>query len=240
VELRAVSLEWLSILLPAASVTLGLSLLAIGVAVTLGFAVALGCLSPSKFLRGICRTYIELVRAVPLLVLLFAAYYGLGSYFQRWQISAFSIAVATIGLNEGAYAAEVYRSALLAIDRGQWYAGYSIGLSAPQTLLYVILPQFARIALQPTINMFIYVIKASALASLITVQELAFESQQLVAENFLPLQVYGMAALIYLGITVPLGGLVYLLGDMASRRFGERARAATMIGPTQHVTGTVK
>jgi polar amino acid transport system permease protein len=122
-----------------------------------------------------------------------------------------------IGVNEGAYAAEVYRSALLAIDHGQWQAGFSIGLSPAQTLRLVILPQFARIVLNPTINMLIYVIKASALASLITVDELAFESLNLVAENFLPLQVYGMAALLYLSIAVPLGGVVHFLGEKAAK-----------------------
>jgi len=212
------SVDWLDVLIPAALETLKISVIAAVLSAVVGFLAALGCLSRRRTLRGACRAYIEVLRAIPLLVLLILAYYGLGERLEAWHIGAFTVAVVVLVANEGAYTAEVYRSALLSIDRGQWHAGASLGLSERQTLRLVVLPQFARIALQPTVNMLIYVIKGSALASLITVEELTLVSQRLVAETFQPLEVYLMAGAIYLLITMPLGYLVYFIGGRVDKR----------------------
>jgi His/Glu/Gln/Arg/opine family amino acid ABC transporter permease subunit len=229
-----VSWDWLSLLLPGAIETLRLSVIASAASIAVALVVALGCLSQKRFVRRISFIYIELFRAIPLFVLLIVVYYGLGVQIEKWHVSAFMVAAVVIVVNEGAYTADVYRSALLSVERGQWHAGASIGLSPFQTLRYVVLPQFMRVALRPTVNMLIYVIKSSALASLITVDELSLESQRLVADTFQPLQVYGTAALLYLAITMPLGGFVYFMGERADKRLNASAKSS---GPSATLNG---
>jgi His/Glu/Gln/Arg/opine family amino acid ABC transporter permease subunit len=225
--------DWVELLLPGALLTLKLSAIAAVLAMALAFFVALGCISKSKPLVAACLAYIEIFRAIPLLVMLILVYFGLGSQLVELKISAFVVAVVVIVLNEGAYAADVYRSALLSIDRGQWHAAASIGLSYPKTLRLVVLPQFLRIVVAPTVNMLVYVIKGSALASLISVNELSLRSMLLVSETFRPLDVYVLSALVYLVITVPLGYVVYFIGGRAesnvavdSRRWRRPSRRA--------------
>jgi polar amino acid transport system substrate-binding protein len=155
--------------LAAAWVTLKLTVLAFLLAVPLGVVLAVSRVYGSSAVRGAARLYIELFRGTPVLLQLFVLYYGVASVVNLGPVEA---AVLGLGLNYGAYEAEVYRGALLAIPRGQSEASRALGLGPAQTLWHVLLPQALRLALPPMTNDFVSLLKDSSLVSVITVIEL--------------------------------------------------------------------
>jgi polar amino acid transport system substrate-binding protein len=155
--------------LAAAWVTLELSVLAFLLAVPIGVALAIARVYGAAPIAGAARLYIELFRGTPVLLQLFVLYYGLAGVVNLGPIEA---AVLGLGLNYGAYEAEVYRGALLAIPRGQSEASRALGMGPAQTLWHVLLPQALRLALPPMTNDFVSLLKDSSLVSVITVIEL--------------------------------------------------------------------
>ena len=146
-------------------------------------------------LSGIARFYVSVIRGTPLLVQLFVIFYGLpaiGIVIDPWPS-----AIAAFSLNVGGYAAEIIRAAILSVPKGQWEAGYTIGMSHATTLRRIILPQAARVSVPPLSNTFISLVKDTSLASLILVTELFRVSQEIAAftQDFMLL--YLEAALIY-------------------------------------------
>jgi len=212
--------DWIKELLPGALVTIEFSLIVAVITTVVSFVMALGLISRFRVVRGLCKIYVELFRAIPLLLFLIVFYFGLGVSGNSWFASAAFIGAAVLIVNESAYTADVYRGALLSIDKGQWQAGDSLGLKRSKTMRLIILPQFVRIALKPTVNMLVYTIKGSSLLSLITVAELTLKGKLLVASTFQPLEVYLLVGAMYLVITVPLGYLIYVLGDYLDARTG--------------------
>ena len=152
-----------------ALVTLELTVLAFLLAVPVGIVLAVARAYGGRIASGAARIYIELFRGTPVLLQLFVLYYGLAPY---WSLGPVEAAVLGLGLNYGAYEAEVYRGALLAIPRGQTEAAKALGLSPRQTLRHVLLPQALRLALPPMTNDFVSLLKDSSLVSVITVIEL--------------------------------------------------------------------
>jgi polar amino acid transport system substrate-binding protein len=155
--------------LSAALVTLKLSILAFFLAVPIGIVLAIARVYGGPILSALARIYIELFRGTPVLLQLFVLYYGLAPYYSFSPVTA---AVLGLGLNYGAYEAEVYRGALLAIPRGQTEAAKALGMAPSQTLRHVLLPQALRLALPPMTNDFVSLLKDSSLVSVITVIEL--------------------------------------------------------------------
>src|SRR5690606_37504624 len=153
----------------AALVTLKLSVLAFLLAVPVGILLAVARVYGNAVTSALARIYIELFRGTPVLLQLFVLYYGLAPYYSLGPVEA---AVLGLGLNYGAYEAEVYRGALLAIPRGQTEAAKALGMSPVQTLRHVLLPQALRLALPPMTNDFVSLLKDSSLVSVITVIEL--------------------------------------------------------------------
>ena len=153
----------------AARVTLEISVLAFLLAVPIGLVLAIARVYGRFWSRALARTYIELFRGTPVLLQLFVLYYGLADVIALSPITA---AVLGLGLNYGAYEAEVYRGALLAIPRGQTEAARALGMSPMQTLRHVLLPQALRLALPPMTNDFVSLLKDSSLVSVIAVIEL--------------------------------------------------------------------
>ena len=182
-------------LLRGAVYTVLLSLGGMFFGVLLGFALAMMRLSRLWPLRIISRIYVSFIRGTPLLVQLFMIYYGL----PQLGIELDPIPSALIGfsLNMAAYLSEILRAAIGSIDRGQWEAAASIGMSQSQTLRRVILPQAARTALPPMGNSFISLVKDTSLAATIQVPELFRQAQLITARTFEIFALYLTVALIY-------------------------------------------
>jgi cystine transport system permease protein len=190
-----IALESLPFLLQGAWFTVILSLGGMFFGLLLGFVLALMRLSQLAVLRGVSRVYVSFFRGTPLLVQLFLIYYGLPSL--GLELSPLSAALIGFSLNMAAYACEILRAAISSIDRGQWEAAASIGMTRAQTLRRTILPQAARTALPPLGNSFISLVKDTALAATIQVPELFRQAQLVTARTFEIFAMYLSAALIY-------------------------------------------
>jgi polar amino acid transport system permease protein len=202
-------------LLVGAMTTIELTIVSMALALVAGLALALMRLSRSPLLRSLSGAYIEIIRGTPLLVQLFIIYYGLPQYGIR--LEAFTAGVIGLSINYSAYLAEVYRAGILAIDKGQWEAGGSIGLSRAALLQHVIVPQAARIVLPPVGNYFISMLKDSALVSTISIVELMRAAQLRVAITFRAMDIYLVTALIYLLMSYPCSVLIRYFERRASR-----------------------
>ena len=201
---RALDGEMLLQFLAATWVTLKLSVLAFLLAVPIGVGLAVGRVYGSGPVRGAARLYIELFRGTPVLLQLFVLYYGVASVVNLGPVEA---AVLGLGLNYGAYEAEVYRGALLAIPRGQSEASRALGLGPAQTLWHVLLPQALRLALPPMTNDFVSLLKDSSLVSVITVIELT-KRMTIAAVDMRGWFVPGLlCAAFYLALSFPLSEL---------------------------------
>jgi polar amino acid transport system substrate-binding protein len=188
-------------LLRAAGITLVLSLLAMTLAIIVGVLAATGRVYGPGAVRTALTVYVEVVRGTPLLLQLFVIYYGLSGFV---RLPAFVAAVIGLGLNYGAYESEIYRSALLAIQRSQLEAARTLGLSEGQILRLVRGPQALRLALAPMTNDFVALLKDSSLVSVITVVELTKQTA-IYATNIGSWVVPGLlCAAIYLALSLPL------------------------------------
>jgi L-cystine transport system permease protein len=175
------------------TIPLALASFAIGLVIALG--IALMRLSGNRVVSGIARFYVSVIRGTPLLVQLFVIFYGLPSL--GLVIDPWPSAIIAFSLNVGGYGAEIIRAAILSVPKGQWEAGYTIGMSRRTTLRRVILPQAARVSVPPLSNTFISLVKDTSLASLILVTELFRVSQQIAAFSQEFMLLYLEAALIY-------------------------------------------
>lgn len=183
----------------------GVSMIA---AFSVGLVVALFRLSQSFTALAVARGYLELVRNTPLLIQLFFIYFVIAPVT---GMSAFASAVLALSLFEGAYISEIFRSGILAVQKGQWEASYSLGLTTFQTYRLVVLPQAFRIVLPPLTSQAISLIKDSALVSTIAIYDLTMMGQAIIAETFLTFEIWFTVAAIYLVITVLLSFLVRAL-----------------------------
>ena len=205
-------LDSLPFLLKGAIWTVVLSLGGMFFGLLLGFGLALLRLYGYAPLGWLARLYISFFRGTPLLVQLFMIYYGLPQL--GLQLEPLSAALIGFSLNMAAYVAEILRAAIASIDRGQWEAAASIGMSRTQTMLRTILPQAARTALPPLGNSFIALVKDTALAATIQVPELFRQAQLITARTFEIFTMYLAAALIYWLLA---SVLAYLQGRLEAR-----------------------
>ena len=178
-----------------AGYTLAFAVAAMVGGLVLGFPAAILRLAPWAPLRWPAALYVSVFRGTPLLVQLFVIYYGLpGIGIEFTPVTA---GILALSLNAGAYLSESLRGAILGIGRGQWNAGFSLGLTYPQTLGLVILPQALRTAVPAMSNTLISLIKDTALVSVITVTELMLVTKELISVTFRPLPLYVAAAVVY-------------------------------------------
>jgi len=206
--------------------TLQLTLAAYALALVIGLAAALMRLSRQKVLVTISILYIEVIRGVPLLVLLIYIAFvaapavsavlagaaqalgmpGVARVITGTIRSDFNRAVLGLAIGYGAYLAEIYRAGIEAIPRGQVEAARSLGMSTGQAMRHVVLPQAVRIVLPPLGNDLVALLKDSALASAIAVPELTQAGRLLSSRTFRAFETYNMVALLYLMMTL-LGSL---------------------------------
>lgn len=176
--------------------TVPLTLVSFLLGLLLSLLTALARISGIKLLDGIARFYVWVVRGTPLLVQLFVIFYGLPSI--GITISPLPSAIIGFTISVGAYNSEIIRAAILSIPKGQWEAAYSIGMSYPQALKRIILPQATRVSVPPLSNSFISLVKDTSLAAAITVTEMFRVAQQITATTYEPLVLYCLAGFIYL------------------------------------------
>ena len=182
--------------------TILISIVAAFISINLGLIIALPGQSSKKGWRIVNRIYVELIRSIPLLPMLFWVFYGLPIIFRSMGINIpidpFWGAVITLAISDSAFTAEIYRSGIQSIAKGQKEAAHSIGLNYIQTMRYVILPQAIRRILPPLANQFIYIVKMSAFASVIGMQELTRRANEIVVTEYRPLEIYSLLILEYL------------------------------------------
>ncbi|RPO01973.1 amino acid ABC transporter permease [Pseudomonas aeruginosa] len=175
-----------TVLFAAVSMVLGL---------ILGFSVAVVRVTKVPVVSQIAAVYISAFRGTPLLVQIFVLYYGLPSV--GIEFTPVTAGILALTLNVAAYLSESMRGAILGIDKGQWEAGLSVGLTWGQTLWNIITPQALRLAVPSLSNSLISLIKDTSLISVITVTELMLATKEVIAETFQPLPLYLAAAGIY-------------------------------------------
>jgi His/Glu/Gln/Arg/opine family amino acid ABC transporter permease subunit len=169
-NLRAI-LPYIGSLPGAIGTTLWLSILAIVFSMVVGVFGALARTHRLRVLRAVGATYVEVLRNIPLLILLYLVYFG--SSQAGWRITAFTASVISLTLHSGAYMTEVFRGGLQAIPKGQYEASASQGMTSFQTLRHIVAPQVFR-AIYPALgNLFIGVLLGSSLASVVTVFDLS-------------------------------------------------------------------
>ncbi len=204
--------------------TIQVSLLAATASIILGLLVSLPSLSASRWLRLPNRIYVEFIRAIPLLPMLFWVFYGLPVVLKsigvNLNIDPFWGAVITLAVSDSAFTAEIFRSGIQSVPRGQSEAAQTIGLTRAQAMRYVILPQAVRRILPPLANQFIYIVKMSAFASVIGMQELTRRANELVVTEYRPLEIYTLLIFEYLALVLVISAAVRWL----ERRMGADQR----------------
>ena len=179
----------------AITMTIPLTIISFVLGLVIALAVALARLSPNVVLTNVARFYISIIRGTPLLVQLFIVFFALPEFGVR--IDPFPAAVIAFSLNVGGYAAEIIRSAIQSIPKGQWEAAETIGFNYVGALRRIILPQAARVAVPPLSNTLISLVKDTSLASTILVTELLRQAQIVAAPTFEFFALYGTAAVYY-------------------------------------------
>lgn len=181
--------------------TLGMALVSMAIALGLAAALAIVRVLKIPVLDRLVAVYISFFRGTPLLVQLFLFYYGLPQVVEAFRsIDGVTAAVTGLTLHFSAYMAESIRGAILGIDRSQWEAGASVGMTRLQLMRRIILPQAARVAAPTLLNYFIDLIKSTSLAFTLGVTEMMGAAQKEAAGSFRYLEAFLVVALIYWAI----------------------------------------
>lgn len=214
--------EWWPRLVEAAFVTAEISALGFVLALVLG-AVLLVCVrSKSRFVSYAANGFVQFIRAVPLLALLLALYFGLPSF--GVTLSGYWAGILGLGLQGSAYVAEVLRAGLGSVHKGQREAGIAAGLSPLAVFTSIVLPQAMRVMLPPMLNCYVSLLKDSSLCALIATDELMLSARAMSSEYFLPLHIFVLVGLFYFAIAFPLSMFSRVLDRRLAR--GRRAMGA--------------
>lgn len=213
-------------------VTIELTVIAMAIGIALGVLLAVMRLSANPLVAGASWLYIWFFRGTPVLVQLLFWYYiaalypklGLGIPFGpafvhpnvNTLITAFRAGILGLGLNEGAYMAEIVRAGMISVDEGQTDAAQSLGMSRVQTLRRIVLPQAMRVIIPPTGNETISMLKTTSLASVIAVTELLYSAEQIFAVNYKTIQLLIVASIWYIVCT----SVLYVGQHYLERHYG--------------------
>lgn len=194
-------LFWLPTLVSGARITVSLTILSVFAGLIGSIFLALGKISKSKVVSKICGAYIFFFRGTPLLMQLFFIYYALPMIHPALTINdKFIAAFTAFTLNSAAYCAEIIRAAIQSIDKGQYEASHALGLTYPQAMRLIIIPQSFRRLIPPVANEFIMVLKDASLVSLIALSDLTHATRSINSSSGSAL-VFIPAMIIYLIIT---------------------------------------
>ena len=211
---------------PGLRVTIRATFQSFGIALVIGLLVGMGQLSKNVFLRNIARTYVEIIRGIPILPLIFVVALILVPQVSdviNLTINFEMRATVTLSIIYGAYMAEIFRGGIQSVPPGQSEAGRSLGLSRRQTMNSVVLPQAMRAIIPPLGNDFIAILKDTSLLSVLGVLEITQRARQFSASTFKFREGYFVVAFIYLLLTLSLSVLLSVLERRMTRdRQGER------------------
>lgn len=199
------------LLLDGALITVTVGIAAMGVAMALGILGALARLSSQGWLRAIGTAYATIIRGIPELVLMLIVYYG-GTVLLQWllslgggdvriDINAFAAGTIVIGFVYGAYATEIFRGAFLAIPKGQIEAAQAFGMPDAKLFFRIKLPQAWRLAIPGLGNLWLTLLKATSITSVIGLTELARQADLIKSPTKMPFTVFFVASLLYLAMT---------------------------------------
>ena len=211
--------EWqVGILLQGLWLTLKVSCIAIVFGIFLGLFTGLARISDNPAFKWLAITYIELIRGSPLLVQIFIWYFALGTLINTMlaqagisQVPPLWFGVASLATFTGAYVAEIVRSGIQSIHRGQTEASRSLGMTYVQSMYHVILPQALRRIIPPLAGQFISLIKDSSLLGIIAIRELTKATREVVTTSLQPFELWFVCALLYLVLTFSLSMLLQYL-----------------------------
>jgi len=193
--------------------TMLLSFVSMALGLIIGFFLAIARTSKYRLLRWFSRVYISFMRGVPILVILFILYFGFPII--GIQFTAVTAAIIGFTLNSAAFMAEIWRSSILSVGKGQWEAAASLGFSYWQTMRRIILPQATRIAIAPLFNVFLDLIKGTSLAAMITVPEMFQKAKIVGGREFDYMTMYILVALLYWAVCT----LISFLQDIMEKRY---------------------
>ena len=197
----------LKFLLSGLTTTMYISIISIVISILIGLLIAIPSLSKNKFLTYLSIGYVEIVRAIPLLVLILWIYYGL-PIMTGISFSPFVSGIIALSISESAFQAEIFRAGINSIKKAQWEAGSSLGLGFFRKLRLVILPQAVKNILPAIGNQFVYVLKMSSLVSIIGIGDLTRKANELVVTTYRPLEIYTFLILEYLVLILIVSYLV--------------------------------
>ena len=189
-------------------ITFQVTVLSISLAIVIGLFTGLGRISSNRLINLVASLYVEVVRGIPLLVQLFYIYYALGRFVRVPDLVAAVIAMAFC---YGAYMGEVFRAGIKSIDRGQTEAARSLGLSARQTMMRIILPQAFKNVLPAMCNEFVAVTKETSLASTFYVGDLMTQYQTISGKTYLVIEPLVIIGVIYFVVTFSMSKLITVL-----------------------------
>ena len=197
----------ISFLISGLGFTVSVSIISIFFATLLGLLISIIGLSKLKFVRYINITYIEIIRSVPVLVMILWIYYGL-PVLVGINFTAFTAGIIALSICDSPFLAEIFRSGFEAVPRGQNEAGTSLGMRFYERFRLIILPQAIKIILPALGNQFVYMLKMSSLVSIIGLNELTRKANELVVSQYRPLEIYTFLVLEYLVLILVISYLV--------------------------------
>jgi His/Glu/Gln/Arg/opine family amino acid ABC transporter permease subunit len=198
-DLSVITDHW-TVILAGLRLTILVAVMSMACALLIGLLVALIRISPFRPLGWLANLYVQFFRGIPQFVFLLWLYYGLAMLLGI-NFTALQAGVIALSVQYGAYLSEIFRAGIQAIHKGQREAGLSVGLSRLRIYQRIILPQAFRIVLPPTVNMWISMLKDTALVSVIGVDELMRTTELQSNFYFRPFEFYTTAALLYVAMT---------------------------------------
>lgn len=207
----------LDFLLKGAYYTLLITIVSMFFGLIIGLIVAIARLKGNWLVGNLAKGYVSIIRGTPILVQIFIVYYGLPDF--GITLGPLTAAYISLSINIGAYLSETFRGAILSVHKGQTEAALSLGLSPWQTMLKVVLPQAARVAIPPMGNTFIGMLKETSLVSIVTVTELLRSAQLLIAQYYVAMPFFIAIALMYWIMSMVFSGILNRIERKLSKAY---------------------
>ena len=198
------------LLLMGAGITLKITVLSVALGILIGLFMGIARICRIRLFRMIAAVYVDFFRGTPLFVQIFLVYFAL-PLLTGQRSDPYVAAISACGLNSGAYVAEIFRSGIQSIDKGQMEAGRSLGMTWVQTMRYIVVPQAFKRVIPQLGNEFIALLKDSSLVSVIGFEELTRRGQLIIAKTYASVEIWTCVAIIYLVMTLTISRFVAYL-----------------------------
>lgn len=188
-------------MIKAAEITLGLAMVCIVLSTAIGLILGISGILAGKVVSGLIRSVVYIVRGIPILVQLFLIYFGLP--FFGVLVDPYAVAALAISIHISAYVAEIVRGSIISLPKAQNEGGLALGMMPGQVVWWVTLPQALKAALPPYVSLTPITIKATSLASIISIWELTLASKEVANQTLQTFEVFGTALVLYFVICYP-------------------------------------